>query len=171
MKNIFKTLLLLLLPLFVLTGCQASETTPTYEIRTDKTVEVVYADNFKRQYEDGELLSVEGLTLYFDGALLTDTSTYFFTRNNTTPVESKIDLETNKLTSSSKEYVTVTIYAAYEYDTSIYYLSDAINLEVRNQNAATPWVTMVVGGVVFVAIAVLLTIKIYHDKKVGSNPK
>lgn len=164
MRSILKASFPLLFSLLALSSCGTAASTSAYEVRTDNKVEVRYEDTFKRQYEDGELLSIEGLSLYFDGTLL-DESSYFFTKNTTTPVESKIDLSTDKMTSSSQEYVSVSIYAAYQYEPSVYYVSDAITLEVRNQNAATPWITTVVGAVVFVAIAALLTIKIYHDTK------
>lgn len=156
---------LLFVPTFLF-GCNNNaNTSSTYEIKTDNKVEVAYGENFKKTYESGELFSVDGLTLYFDGEELTDSSTYFFATSASKPVETEIDIGNDKVTGSS-ETSEVSFYAVYRYTTDTYYLSDAITITVQNSNAATPWVTTTVTTVVFLAIVVLISIKTYYDKKI-----
>lgn len=151
MKNKWIILPLLSLPLF-LASCQSEGSSYTVYEGSEHTLEVTQSDSFKSVYQSGETFTSEGLTVSFDGTELS-TGDYYFTSVPDYPRENKI--EEGAAIQNSQSTSAVTIYAAYDVDTTTY-VSEGIDLTVNNSSAVSPWVYYTVMGVVVVGVSLWL---------------
>ncbi|MFA6864869.1 MAG: hypothetical protein WCS04_03640 [Sphaerochaetaceae bacterium] len=171
MSNLKKPIAFLgLLFTLALTGCgqssanSSSSSSSSYPIYSGDTnpLTVKTDSSFKNTYENGETLNTTGITVYFNDTLLSSTE-YNFVSDKANP-ESSI-ITSDSYFSSSIQSSTVSFYAAYHDDTTMY-VSAAIDVTVTNSKIVTPWVYYTVGAVVIVAIGVGTFLR-YKAKKEG----
>lgn len=122
-------------------------------------------DSFKKEYQSGETLNLDGLHAYFNDQELSINETFYITNSQSFPKESKIDLTKAKLTTDNAE--ATKSFFVYHEEEDIVYVSDSIVLQVKNPNGGHTWVYYTVFGVVLVILALWqgLKIKSKNDKE------
>lgn len=106
MKNSYKFLFgFTLASTLFLSSCQQNNK-PDYNVVVDSNqthLKVTLDDSFKKEYQSGETLNLDGLHAYFNDQELSINETFYITNSQSFPKESKIDLTKAKLTTDNAE--------------------------------------------------------------------
>lgn len=168
MKNSYKFLFgFTLASTLFLSSCQQNNK-PDYNVVIDSNqthLKVTLDDSFKKEYQSGETLNLEGLHAYFNDQELSINETFYITNSQSFPKESKIDLTKAKLTTDNA--AATKSFFVYHEEEDLVYVSDSIVLQVKNPNGGHTWVYYTVFGVVLVILALWqgLKIKSKNDKE------